>query len=153
MKYFVAILLTFASFNVYAGLTKWVDSEGVVHYTDGPPPANVKSESVHTSTSSSPAPAASAPAPAAPKTIYEKAADLKKEQKARDEANQKAAKEKELADAKLKNCAEARSQLQTLQNAPRVMVYNDKGEPSVLDDAARQQRISETQDAISKNCN
>ena len=54
---------------------------------------------------------------------------------------------------RLKNCAEARSQLQTLQNAPRVMVYNDKGEPSVLDDAARQQRISETQDAISKNCN
>jgi len=156
MKYFVAILLTFASFNVYAGLTKWVDSEGVVHYTDGPPPANVKSESVHTSTSSSPAaPAASAsaPAPAAPKTIYEKAADIKKEQKAKDEADQKAAKEKELADAKLKNCEAARSQLQALQNAPRMTVYNDKGEPSVLDDAARQQRISETQDAISKNCN
>jgi len=153
MKYFVAILLTFASFNVYAGLTKWVDSEGVVHYTDGPPPANVKSESVHTSTSSSPAPAASAPAPAAPKTIYEKAADIKKEQKAKDEADQKAAKEKELADAKLKNCEAARSQLQGLQNAPRAVVYNDNGEPSVLDDAARQKKMDEMQDAISKNCN
>jgi len=157
MKYFMAILLALSSFGTYAGLTKWVDSEGVVHYTDGPPPANVKSESVRTSTSTSSsvaAPAgASAPAPAAPKSIYEKAADLKKEQKAKDEAAQKAAQEKAQADAKLKNCEDARSQLQMLQNVPRVAVYNDKGEPTFLDDAARQQRISEAQDAISKSCN
>jgi hypothetical protein len=157
MKYFVAILLALASFNTYAGLTKWVDSQGVVHYTDGPAPANVKSESVRTTTSSTapaaPAAASAPAAPAAPKNIFERAAEMKKEQKAKDEAAQKAAQEQEQTNAKLKNCESARAQLQSLQNAPRVTVYNEKGEPSYLDDAARQQRINEAQDAISKSCN
>ncbi|HEY5993937.1 MAG TPA: DUF4124 domain-containing protein [Gallionellaceae bacterium] len=157
MKYCVAILLTLASFNTFAGLIKWVDSQGVVHITDGPPPPNVKVEKIRSKSDSS-APAASAPAaaasaPAAPKNIFERAAEMKKEQKARDEAVQKAAQEKEMADLKLKNCESARSQLQSLQNAPRVATYDEKGEPTYLDDAARQQRINEAQEAVSKNCN
>jgi len=31
------------SSHAYAGITKWVDSEGKVHYSDQPPPTNVKS--------------------------------------------------------------------------------------------------------------
>lgn len=115
----------------------------------------MKSQTLHISPSSN-APAATeagASAPGAPKTIYEKEAEMKKQRKAKEEAGQKAAQEKEQADTKRRNCEQSRSTLATLQNAPRVTVYDEKGERSVLDDAARQQRISEAQDAVSRYCN
>ncbi len=153
MKYWMALLLALVSFNTYAGLTKWVDSEGRVHYSDTPPPEDVKSETVHVSPSAG-APAAGAPAsaPAGPKTIYEMEADLKKERKAKEEAAQKAAKEQQEASQKQQNCAQARDQLSTLQNMPRIVTYDEKGERSFLDDAARQQRLEEAQAAVSKYC-
>ncbi len=155
MKYCVAIVLFLVSMSTYADATKWVDSEGRVHYSDSPPPQNVKSQTLHMSPSSN-APAsteAGASAPAAPKTIFEKEAEMKKQRKAKDEAAQKAAQEEEQAKTKRQNCEQSRSTLATLQNAPRVTVYDEKGERSVLDDAARQQRISEAQDAVSRYCN
>lgn len=150
MKYCVAILLTLASLNSFAGLTKWVDSQGVVHYTDGPPPPNVKSESMRApSTSTGIAPSS---APAAPKTIFEKEADLKKEKQAREAAEKKAAEKQAEEAQKQKTCEQARSQLTTMQNSPRVVTYNDQGERTYMDDAQRQQKIDEAQDAISKYC-
>ncbi len=157
MKYWMALLLALASFSASAGLTKWVDSEGRVHYSDTPPPANVKSQSVRTSPAQG---AAETPASgvsgasgvAGPKSIYEMEADLKKERKAKEEAAQKAAKEQEQAAQKQQACEQARSQLQTLQNAPRVVEYNEKGERVYLDDASRQQRMDEAQGAVSKYC-
>jgi hypothetical protein len=151
MKFCAAILLTLASFNAFAGLTKWVDSQGVVHYTDGPPPPNVKSQSLNTPSTSAGIPSASAPA--APKTIYERDAELNKEKKAKEEAEQKAAKKQEEEAQKQRACSQARDQLATLQNSPRIATYNDKGERSVMDDDARQKRIDEAQASISKYCN
>jgi len=159
MKYCMAVVLFLVSINAYADARKWVDSEGRVHYSDSPPPGNVKSENVRISPSpgapgSAPASsAAAASAPAGPKTIFEKEADMKKAKKAKEEAAQKQAQEQEQADAKRKNCEQARIQYQTLQNSPRVSVYDEKGERTVLDDAGRQQRINEAQDAIKKFCN
>jgi hypothetical protein len=159
MKYYLAILLALASFNTHAGLTKWVDSEGNVHYSDGPPPPDVKSETLRIQ----PPPATPAPAPAAasdsaasavsgPKTIYEKEADRKKEKKTKEEEAQKAAQKEEEARAKQQACAQAREQLSTLQNAPRIATYNDKGEGVIMDDDTRQKRIEEAQASVSKYC-
>ncbi len=156
MKYWIALLLALLSLNSYAGLTKWVDSEGKVHYSDSPPPENVKSEAVRVAPSPGAPAAASgssaASRPGAPKTIFEKEAELKKEKKAKEEAEQKAAKKQEDEAQKQRACAQARDQLATLQNAPRIVTYDEKGERSYLDDAARQQRINEAQDAVSKYC-
>ncbi len=151
MRYCMVILLALASFSAFAGPYKWVDDQGKLHITDTPPPPNVKAEKLHSSTTSAGIPQASAPASAP--TIFEREAELNKEKKARDEAAQKAAKEKEQADEKQRNCDAARSQLQVLQNAPRVTVYDEKGERAVLDDDARQKRINDAQDTISKACN
>ncbi len=158
MKYWMALLLALVSFNSYADLKKWVDSEGRVHYSDNPPPENVKSETLHVTPSpaapaaSSAAAGAAASGAGAPKTIFEKEADMKKEKKAREEAEQKAAKKQDEEAQKQKACAQAREQLATLQNAPRIVTYDEKGERVYLDDAARQQRVSDAEAAVSKYC-
>ena len=79
-------------------------------------------------------------------------AERKKAQQARDEADKKTAKKEEEARAKAKACAQSREQLNTMQNAPLVAGYDASGERVILDDAARQQRIQEAQDAVSKYC-
>ncbi len=148
MKYALTIAALLVSLNSYAGLHKWVDSEGKVHYSDEAPPADVKSESLRSAPEES---AASGPAPA--KTIYEQEAEMKKAKKAKEEAAQKAAKQEEEAKAKRQNCEQARTQLQTLQNSPRIAVYNEAGERTIMDDATRQQRIDDAQKAVSQYCN
>ncbi len=151
MKYLLTAIMLLLSLNSYAALNKWVDSEGKIHYSDEPPPANVKSEALRTGPET-PSPAA-ASSPAAPKTIFEQEADLKKAKKAKDEAAQKAAKQEEAAKAKQQNCENARNQLNTLQNSPRIATYSDTGERSYMDDATRQQRIDDAQKAVSQYCN
>ncbi len=42
MKKYLAILLVLCVTNTFAALNKWVDEKGNVHYSDQPPPANVK---------------------------------------------------------------------------------------------------------------
>lgn len=150
MRYCLALLMIFASFNSFATTYKWVDEQGKLHVQDTPPPASVKAEKLHTPNTSGGIPGASAPA-AAP-TIYERAADLNKEKQAREDAAKKAAQEKEQAEATRKYCESARNQLAVLQNSPRLVSYNANGEPSVMSDEARQKQIAEAQDAISKSC-
>jgi len=150
MKYCMAILLVLLSFNTYAQLIKWVDADGKVHYSDSPPPDDVKAKTtLHGSTS----PDASSSAPPAAKTIFEREADLKKEQKTKDEAAQKAAKEQEEANIKQKNCENSRLQLQTLQNTGRIATYDASGERSVMDDDTRQRKTDEAQAGVNKYCN
>ena len=43
--YFMIITLALISFNAHADLSKWVDADGKVHYSDTPPP-DVTTESV-----------------------------------------------------------------------------------------------------------
>lgn len=149
MKRGLPIFLLLFSLSSYAGLHKWIDSSGKVHYSDEAPPDNAKVETMR-KTHVDEAPA-SAPPPG--KTIFEREADLKKAQKAKQEAAQKTAKEQEQAQAKQKNCEQARTQLANLQNAPRISTYDASGERTIMDDNARQQAINEAQSAISAYCN
>ncbi len=154
MKYVLAVVALLFSLNSYAALHKWVDAEGKVHYSDEPPPENVKSQTLRTGPESPEGTSeAAASGPAAPKTIFEREAEMKKAKKAKEEAAQKAAKQEEEAKTKRQNCEQARNQLSTLQNSPRIAIYNEAGERSFMDDATRQQRIDEAQKAVSQFCN
>ncbi len=155
MKYCMAILLALASFNTYAGLTKWVDSNGVVHYSDSPPPQNVQSQTVRVQSSDQTGSSDATPAsgPAAPKTIFEMESDLKKEQKAKAEADKKAAQKRQEEETKQRNCQQARNQLDTLRNAPRIATYDDQGNRTIMDDSARERSIGDAQAAVSQYCN
>src|SRR3972149_880557 len=104
MKKILLILLTLVSASALAGLHKWVDADGKVHYSDQPPPANVKATTLRSTSSAkdsaSESGAAASSAPAAPKTIAEREAELKKAQQAKKEAADKAAQKQGEADAR-----------------------------------------------------
>jgi len=146
MKRCLPICLLLLSFNASGALTKWVDADGRVHYSNEPPPDNVKAEILivpHDQASGVPA----------AKTFVEREAELKKAHKAREEAAQKAAQQQEEALAKQKDCATAKTNLKTLENSPQISIYNDKGESVLMDDSTRRQNIEEARKKISAFCN
>ncbi len=150
MKHILAIFLLITSFSTYAALNKWVDAEGKVHYSDSPP-VDVKVQKIRTSVA--PDSISSESGVTAPKSIAERDAEWKKEQKGKAEAEQKLAKEKEAADIKQKNCESARSNLATLENSPVLVTYNEKGERTYMDDTSRKQRTDEARKSVSSFCN
>lgn len=154
MKYGLLILLVLASVNSYAGLTKWVDKDGNVHYSDAPPPEGVKSESVRIQSPDEGTSQGSTPAsgPAKAKSIYEMERDLNKERKAQEEADKKAAEKEKEAEAKQRNCAAAQNQLSTLRNAPRIATYDAQGNRSIMDDATREEQIRQAEASVSQFC-
>lgn len=156
MKKFLLILLMLASANAFAELSKWVDADGKVHYSDQPPPANVKAKTLR-GTSDAAAPvsaggAVAASAPAAPKTIAEREAELKKVQRAKKEAADRAAQEQARIETEKANCAAVQQNLRALQDGIRMVEIDAKGERSYLDDAQRQQRIEKAQQDIKTYC-
>ena len=156
MKKFLLILLMLASTTAFAGLSKWVDADGKVHYSDQPPPANVKAKILRvTSEVAAPVSAsgvAAASAPAASKTIAEREAELKKAQQAKKEAADKAAQEQARIDAEKANCAAVQQNLRALQEGVRMVEIDAKGERSYLDDEQRRQRIEKAQQDIKTYC-
>lgn len=156
MKIFLLILLTLASASTFAGLNKWVDADGKVHYSDQPPPANVEATTLRSTSSAkdsaSESGAAAASAAAAPKTIAEREAELRKAQQARKEAADIAAQQQAEADARKSTCAAAWQNLRTMQDGVRIMEIDANGERSYLDDEQRQQRMDKAQQDIDTYC-
>lgn len=157
MKKYLPIFLLLFSTAAFGALTKWVDDKGKVHYSDQPPPANVKAEVLR----STPSPAAPAgitvpgnaeKSAAAPKTIAEREAELKKEQQKKKESAEKAAREQEVVEAKKANCLANQKNLRALQEGMRMVEIDEKGERSYIDDAERQRRIAKTQENINASC-
>jgi membrane-associated HD superfamily phosphohydrolase len=152
MNRYLAVCLLFTSFSANAALHKWVDADGVVHYSDTVPSSDLKAKTLRSSSPSSNG-VTSSSGVVAPKTLAEREADEKKAQKAKSEADEKSAKEQELTDNKRKNCENARTNLLTLENAPRLITYDAQGERIPMEDDVRQKRIEEARKAISSNCN
>ncbi len=146
-----------------AQMYKWVDSNGQVHYTDKPPPGNIKTEKLRPPP---PAPVVSAPtasgakagtkqeaakdgskpdaakdgkkqdaANAAPKTPFEQEQAFRKRQA--ESAKTQEAEAKKLAQArdKAENCRRAKAAVANLQAGGRQMRVDEKGERVFLDDA------------------
>jgi hypothetical protein len=150
MKKFLTMLLLLSSTTAFAALNKWADADGKVHYSDEPPPANIKSETLRTSPSA-PAPSA-ASAPAATKSLAEREAELKKAQQAKKEAEERAAQEQSRRETEKANCAAARQHLRTLQEGGRMVEIDAQGEYTYLEDEQRQQRIAKAQEDIKTWC-
>ncbi|HXU94344.1 MAG TPA: DUF4124 domain-containing protein [Gallionella sp.] len=158
MKRYLTILLLLSSTTAFAALNKWVDKNGEVHYSDQPPPANVKSETLRvnpaapSSTATPASGTAAASAPAAPKTIAEREAELKKAQQAKKEAEERAAKEQANKETEKANCDRAQQYLRSLQEGTRMVEIDANGEYSYLEDDQRRQRIAKAQEDIKNWC-
>jgi Domain of unknown function (DUF4124) len=151
---YLLIFLVLASANVSAGVSKWVDENNQVHYSDRPPPPDARVKSVRT-ISDSTGSASSVPetsTPASPKSVSERDADWKKAQKGKNEAADKTAKKQAADEAKKASCASAQQYLRTLQEGMRMVEVDANGERTFMDDSQREELIAKTQKDISTNC-
>ena len=150
MNKVLLMLLVLSSANTLAAVSKWVDAQGQVHYSDRPPPPEVKAEKLHSAPDADSA--AGATAPATPKTFAEREVELKKAQKAKQEAADKTVLKQTDAEAKKASCTTAQQNLKALQDGVRIIELDAHGERSYIDDQQRQQRIAKTQQDVSTYC-
>lgn len=144
----VFFLLTIFALNAHAELKKWVDENGVVHYSDTPP-AGTKVDSVRNVTGKDTAiPSANSK----PKSYVEREVELKKTRQEKQAASDKLAGEKAVQEERQHNCTNARETLRALESGGRIATYDASGERIFLDDAAREQRAHDARAAVQANC-
>lgn len=150
MKTLLALfLLAMFTLPAHAELKKWVDADGVVHYSDMPP-AGIKVDSVRNVTGKD---TVTTPTGDKPRSYVEREVELKKARQEKQAASDKLAKEKAAQEERQKNCAIARGNLRTLESGGRIATYDANGERVFLDDAALEQRIHEARAAVQAHCN
>ena len=146
---FSLVTLLLLSSNALAGLHKWVDADGKVHYSDTPPP-EVSTQTVRNVAGKG---QADAPASYSPKSVAEREAELRKAKQGKEEAAQKKAQETAAAETKTRNCEAARQNARALEEGTRIVTYDANGEKTFMEDDTRAQRLDEARQAISANCN
>ncbi|HSU65087.1 MAG TPA: DUF4124 domain-containing protein [Burkholderiales bacterium] len=128
---------------------KWVDANGRVQYGDTPPPG-VQATPLKPPPGGASAPAA-APKMDATKDLSPEAA-FRKRQQERQEAEEKAAKDRTDAEAKRVNCEQSQASLRTLQSGQRISTTNAAGERVFIGDEERAKEIERTQRAVNDWC-
>ena len=142
------LLLFLVAAPAIGQITKWVDTQGQVHYSDQLPPTEAKQPKQLDITNRP----TSAPS-VQPKSTAEKELDFRKRQTEAADAQTK--KDKEAADAKVKqeNCEKAKSSLRSLQDGGRSYHLNAQGERVYLDDSGREEAIQDAKKAVDSWCN
>ena len=134
---------------------KWTDAEGKVHYSDQPPPPNVKKSGTvkpGSPAASTAAPEAAGAPAAAPKSTAEQDAEFNRrrvEAAEREAAEKKAA---ETAAEKKRNCALAKAELARVQSGGRIARVNEKGEPVYLNDSEIGQETARAKQTVDSWC-
>lgn len=137
----IALLGTVAAAQA-ADAYRWVDANGVVHYSDAPPPPEAKAELVHLRGTGSSTGAAVA---------------IADDGAAADDSGDAAAKKPpgtlaSTAQSAEKRCADARANLEVLQRSGPVGINTGNGKPQPLSDNERQRQISGAQTIIATYC-
>ena len=124
---------------------KWTDASGRVVYSDLPPQGDVKYETI-----GGPAPAAN---PNALQDLAAKELEMKKRQLEAQERDKKAEAQRAELIKKTEQCQRAESNVRQLAASQVALVrYNEKGEPFVLDEAARRRERTEIELWMRQNC-
>ena len=142
-----------------AQMYKWVDSNGGVHYSDKPPPGNVKTEGLRPPAQAADAPAASPEggpkkdaAKSGPKSLAEQEQAFEKRRA--DEA--KAQKEQATKDAeahdRAENCKRAKAVLANLELGGRQTRMDANGERVFLTDQEITQATAQAQQEATELC-
>ena len=155
------LLFLILAIPVQAQMYKWTDANGKIQYSDTPPPAGAKSESVKNRSSSvttSAAPAADAAKAGAakasrPLTAAEQEQAFRK-RKLDDEEAQKKGRDKLAQESqKQENCAIAKNNAVILEAGGRQARVDAKGERYFLDEAQVQTDLTKARQQVSTFCN
>jgi len=149
MSRFLLILLMLGSPNAFAGISKWVDAQGQVHYSDQPPPPAALARTLRTTSEAADSAGSGVNAV---KTIAEREAEIKRDALSKQDAADKAAKTQAAEDAFRINCDNARKNLRTLQSGVRMAEIGADGERYFIDDTQHQQRIGQARLDIGTYC-
>jgi hypothetical protein len=151
MQLIAAALVIVVSGGLAAGeVYRWVDEDGVVHYGDraeGIPNAevvDVPSQPSGQTDALPPTTPAAAQAEAENEPSY-----AQQRRDARAEARRKAAEERQQIEA---NCAVARNRVAALEPSTRVLVEDDDGTVTRMDDDRRLELLDEAKAYIARNC-
>jgi len=137
---------------------KWRDKNGVVQYSDLPPPPGIPAKDVLQQSSmgrqgvtpAAPVVAASQPKGTDPELEAKRnKAEQEKSEKAKSEERAQA---ERLAAAKAENCTRARGHMRSLEDGLRLVRTNAKGEREVLDDKGRAEEMARTREIIANDC-
>jgi hypothetical protein len=153
---FAVLLAALVALPASAQLYKWTDANGRVQYSDKPPPANTKGQTVqgnNISTVPGTSQGSGAGAASAPKSTADREQDFRKRQAEQEEAQKKSQKLAEDQRAKQANCQAAQRQLAALQSGQRMAAFDEKGERRFLDDGEIQQAVQRTQSDVARLCN
>ena len=143
---------------------KWRDKNGVVQYSDLPPPAGIPQQDVlqrsNTGRQGISPLAASPGAAAGSASAVKGGTDPELEARRRKAEQEKTEKTKteeraqseKIAAAKAENCARAKSHMKSLEDGLRLIRTNAKGEREVLDDKTRADEKARTREIISSDC-
>jgi len=137
-----AFLLCLLQAPATAGIYKWVDENGVVHYGEQPVGDNAEQVNIRTN-----------------ETTQTRKIPLKSEEEiAEEEKREKAAREKKASEPRISaaekrsRCKQARHELEVINSRGRLREINKKGEYYYLTEEQRQKRISRAKKDIRKYC-
>lgn len=131
------------AFNAQAAMYKWVDQDGITHYTQQPPPPGVQGKTI---------------APPPPVNTRAAQEQLKKTEQSLDQAfkqrqDQSSEQEKKQQEdqARQQACDQARLRLQSFQR-PRVNFVDQDGTRRRATEQEREQQLAKTREYLDKNC-
>ena len=128
-----------------AGIYKWVDEQGRVHYTDKPPKATAEEMNIKTRGNSS-----AALSDAERRERQQRLLNLFEQERA--EARQKREQEKQRKTELARNCALALDRLRNLERASYLYELDDQGNRIVLPNDQRDQEIKQTKQFLAQQC-
>ena len=149
MNKYLIVALMILSGSSFAVTNKWIDDQGMVHYSDQIPPAHAKDQStIYTSLPAAPV----SGVPASGKPATDKGA-TKNDAAAKKAAADKAAQEAAVKAQNQATCLGAKQNLANLKDGMRIATIDpNTGERSYLDDAQRQKSMDDAQQQIGKFC-
>jgi len=159
----VLSLITSFSFTANAQIYKWTDKDGVVRYTDTPPPNSAKNVKTigtkkpvlnQTAPETAAKPEQNTASPPALMTKEDMAhdAEAKKRHDLAEIEKQKKAQQEAEAKQNAANCSAAKANYQTYSQGGRVYEVNEKGERVYLDDAGLSAKAAQAQQDMQKFC-
>ncbi|MDX1695740.1 MAG: DUF4124 domain-containing protein [Ketobacteraceae bacterium] len=125
---------------------KWVDEDGVTHYSAQPPAAG-KGEVIKVQSG------ASSDKDAAMKRLEERRTKLEQNNRSEDEKAAQAEAERLNREANQKQCEQYQKNLTIMTQNPRVKLIGADGEARMLPEEERQERMKKAREFIKENCN
>jgi hypothetical protein len=140
------MVLVLSAFDVKAGVYKWTDAQGQVHYSDRPVPGN----SIEMSVNSPPASPSTSEDPQKRREKMQRMLDVYEEDRAKQKHNRK---QQQAAQKKRQqNCLLAKDRYKSHHRAVGIYHFDKAGKRRYLEDRERQQHMKKLRANIDRWC-